>query len=45
MRGTYTVGLTIAGRSRELRVTEPIRDPALKKLVSVVRRLSKQHPS
>ena len=40
---TYTVGLTIAGRSRELRVAEPIRDPALAKLVSVVRRLSKQH--
>lgn len=40
---TYTVGLTIAGRSRELRVAEPIRDPALAKLVSAVRRLSKQH--
>ena len=39
---TYTVGLTIAGRSRELRVAEPVRDPALAKLVSVVRRLSKQ---
>lgn len=42
---SYTVGLTIAGRSRELRVTEPIRDPTLAKLVSVVRRLSKQRPS
>lgn len=42
---TYTVGLTIAGRSRELRVAEPIRDPALAKLVSVVRHLSKQHAS
>lgn len=40
---TYTVGLTIDGRSRELRVAEPIRDPALAKLVSVVRQLSKQH--
>ena len=38
---TYTVGLTIAGRSRELRIAEPIRDPALAKLVSAVRRLSK----
>jgi hypothetical protein len=40
---TYTVGLTIDGRSREIRIAEPIRDPALAKLVSVVRRLSKQH--
>jgi len=40
---TYTVGLTIDGRSREIRVAEPIRDPALAKLVSVVRRLSRQH--
>lgn len=40
---TYTVGLTIDGRSREIRVAEPIRDPAMAKLVSVVRRLSKQH--
>lgn len=39
---TYTVGLTIDGRSRDIRVAEPIRDPALAKLVSVVRRLSKQ---
>ena len=38
---TYTVCLTIDGRSRELRVAEPIRDPALARLVSVVRRLSK----
>ncbi|MET0377299.1 MAG: protealysin inhibitor emfourin [Rhizorhabdus sp.] len=42
---TYTVGLTIDGRSREMRLAEPIRDPAMAKLVSVVRRLSKQHPS
>lgn len=42
---TYTVGLTIAGRSREIRVAEPIRDPALARLVSVVRRLIKQHAS
>ncbi len=40
---TYTVGLTIDGRSREITVAEPIRDPAMAKLVSVVRRLSKQH--
>jgi hypothetical protein len=40
---TYTVGLTIDGRSREIQVAEPIRDPALAKLVSVVRRLSRQH--
>lgn len=40
---TYTLGLTIDGRSRELRLAEPIRDPAMDKLVSVVRRLSKQH--
>jgi hypothetical protein len=40
---TYTVGLTIDGRSREIRVVEPIRDPAMAKLVSVVRRLSKRH--
>ena len=40
---TYTVGLTIDGRSREIRVAEPIRDPAMAKLVSVVRRLSKPH--
>ena len=39
---TYTVGLTIDGRSRELRLAEPIRDPAMAKLVSTVRRLSKQ---
>ena len=42
---TYTVGLTIDGRSRELRLAEPIQDPAMAKLVSVVRRLSKQHAS
>ena len=40
---TYTVGLTIDGRSREIRVAEPIRDPAMAKLISVVRRLSKQY--
>lgn len=40
---TYTVALTIDGRSREVRIAEPIRDPAMAKLVSVVRRLSKQH--
>ncbi len=40
---TYTVRLTIAGRSRELRVVEPIGDPALAKLVSLLRRLSKHH--
>jgi hypothetical protein len=40
---TYTLCLTIDGRSREIRVAEPIRDPAMAKLVSVVRRLSKQH--
>lgn len=40
---TYTVGLTINGRSREIRIAEPIRDLAMAKLVSVVRRLSKQH--
>jgi hypothetical protein len=39
---TYTVGLTIDGRSREVRVAEPIRDPAMAKLVSAVRRLSKR---
>jgi hypothetical protein len=40
---TYTVGLTIDGRSREIRLADPIRDPAMAKLVSVVRRLSKRH--
>jgi hypothetical protein len=40
---TYTVGLTIDGRSRELQLADPIRDPAMAKLVSVVRRLTKQH--
>ena len=39
---TYTLRLTIDGRSREVSVAEPIRDPAMAKLVSVVRRLSKQ---
>ena len=39
---TYTVGLTIGERSREICVAEPITDPAMAKLVSVVRRLSKQ---
>jgi len=37
---TYTVCLTIEDQSREVRVSEPIRDPALAKLVSAVRRLS-----
>lgn len=37
---TYTVGLTIGERSRDLCVAEPIRDPAMARLVSVVRRLS-----
>ena len=37
---TYTVCLTIEGQSREVRVAEPIRDPALAKLVSAIRRLS-----
>ena len=36
---TYTLGLTLGDRTRELRVTEPIRDPALARLVSTVRRL------
>ena len=39
----YTVRLTINGRSREIRVVEPIRDPALARLVSAVRRLNKRH--
>jgi len=38
----YTVGLTIDGRSRDLRVAEPIRDPAMAKLVSVVRQLCRR---
>jgi hypothetical protein len=37
---TYTIRLTIDHRSRELRVAEPIRDPALAKLVSAMRRLT-----
>jgi len=37
---TYTVCLTINEQSREICLTEPIADPALAKLVSVVRRLS-----
>ena len=36
---TYTLGLTLGDRTRELRVAEPIRDPALAELVSTVRRL------
>ncbi|MBB6505257.1 hypothetical protein F4693_002245 [Sphingomonas endophytica] len=36
---TYTLGLTLGERTRELRVAEPIRDPALAELVSAVRRL------
>lgn len=38
---TYTLGLTLDGRTRELRVAEPIRDPALARLVSAVRRLGR----
>lgn len=37
---TYTISLTIDDRSRELRVAEPIRDPALAKLISTIRRLT-----
>lgn len=33
---TYTLALTLGDRSRELRVAEPIRDPALAKLVSTI---------
>jgi hypothetical protein len=40
---TYTVALSIDGRSRELRLAEPIGDPALARLVSVVRRLISRH--
>ncbi len=36
---TYTLALTLGDRTRELRVAEPIRDPALAQLVSAVRRL------
>ncbi|TCP34748.1 protealysin inhibitor emfourin [Sphingomonas sp. BK235] len=39
---TYTIGLTIDGRSRELQVAEPIRDPALAALVSTVRRITRE---
>lgn len=39
---TYTVALTIDGRSRELRLAEPIADPALARLVSAVRRLTRR---
>ena len=39
---TYTLGLTLGDRTRELRVTEPIRDPALAQLVSTVRRLGSE---
>jgi hypothetical protein len=38
---TYTVGLTIDERSRKIPVAEPIRDPVMVKLVSIVCRLSK----
>ena len=38
---TYTLGLTLGDRSRALRVTDPIRDPALAQLVSTVRRLGR----
>jgi hypothetical protein len=40
---TFTLSLTIDGRSRELRLAEPISDPAMAKLVSILRRLSKQY--
>lgn len=40
---TYTLCLTIDNRSREIRVAEPIRDPAMARLVSAVRRLGKQY--
>lgn len=36
---TYTLALTLGDRTRELRLAEPIRDPALARLVSTVRRL------
>lgn len=36
---TYTLGLTLGDRTRELRVSEPIHDPALARLVQAVRRL------
>lgn len=36
---SYTITLTIGGRSRELQVAEPIENPALARLVSKVRRL------
>ena len=38
---TYTLGLTIDGRSGEVRLAEPIDDPALATLVAKVRRLIK----
>lgn len=41
---TYTLGLTIDGRSRDLEIAEPIGDPAMAQLISTVRRLSKTHP-
>ena len=37
---SYTVGLTIDGRSRDLCVAEPISDPSLARLVSTVRQLA-----
>jgi hypothetical protein len=39
---TYTIGLTIDGRSRDLQVAEPIRDPKLAALVSTVRRITRE---
>ncbi|MGK6324696.1 protealysin inhibitor emfourin [Sphingomonas sp. DT-51] len=39
---TYTLGLTINGRSRDLCVAEPISDPSLARLVTTVRRLASQ---
>lgn len=42
---TYTLGLTIDGRSRDLEIAEPIGNPAMAQLISVVRRLNKTRPA
>ncbi|MGK6322163.1 protealysin inhibitor emfourin [Sphingomonas sp. DT-51] len=39
---TYTIALTLDGRTRELQVAEPIRDPALAELVATLRRITRE---
>ena len=39
---TYTIGLTIDGRSRDLQLAEPIHDQKLAALVATVRRITRE---